>query len=1505
MKRRLITLLLVVCLVAILVPMAASAAAPDNGWYQYPYSDTWCYYVDGAPVRSQVMLIEGAYYGFDDEGWMYDDGHFYLNGNYYYAREDGTLYTNRWAQDWNGEWYYHGADGKALATDDFCMVNEVWFYFDYDGRMAADEIVWSDIYQSYYAISPDGKSHKAITESGWTNPYGTWFYVEDNSGALSPLRCTMRQLDGHWFAFENSGKMVCDGISEDYIFDPSYDGNYCVVANEKGYMIQDGWYQAADGTWYAAQNWRACRDGAYSIGGKLFYFNDDGSLACNQRVGWYDEATEEWVYGFTNSNGEIIKNGWFQDEEGYWYYVKDYQRLEGGVYMVEGAPYAFDWSGRMVTEIGRNSMGGDYFYVVDQFGHLAANKWIEFEDRWFYYGADGKAANDFLKIGSIWYFFDTDGEWLKDRMVWSDSYQAYYVLSEDGRSHKGITKAGWNDVYGNWYYAIAEGSDIVPLRHTMRQIDGKWYAFDWEYKMVCDGASDDSIYDPFAEEDYFVVANKEGHLIQNGWYQDAEGEWYCAQNYRACRSGIHTIGGQEFYFYYDGTLAVNAGVSWYDADLGDWIYSRTDSDGKIMKNGWYQADGIWYYAKNYEIYEDGVYKIDGSYYAFDRSGELYTDVGTIHVDGSWYYVSGSNGLLAANKWRFDKLEDEWFYYGADAKAANGVQTVNGAVYCFYSDGQMKTNCVSGSSMGVYVFGEDGVGKKVNGWFHSPYEDDKDEWMYADGNYLARDEVLTINGVKFAFDDSGYMVTDDCAYDYENEAYYVFGSDGQAITKAGWHAADGVWYYVQSDGTLATDWQKLDGQWFYLQPGMMRDTMEYFGEEDAWYAFGNNGVATKLTGTGWKYVSRGRVYLENGKPVQEAWRQIGGAWYYFYYNGRPYANGNYEIGGKLYGFDADGKMRSGGWFGNSYYYSDGTAATGMKTINGVKFMFNSSGYLVGTGIYEDNGTAYYVAGGYVKFAVKEGWKQFEGNWYYFEEADGYESGYTFARGDHYINDTLYLFDTNGVLLTNGLHEVYGDWFLTDANGEPKTGWQLYGGKWYYSYDGGRLCNDIEWIDGKDFLFLDHVLQVNATVVYGDTIYTTNANGEVVKETELPNGWTYSATNHNYRYMKDGKPYTGWVGDYYIEGGYMRFNTSVKYEGAYYYLGADGRYVRNGWYQLPYGEWIYARADGRLFYNEWMKSGGNWYYFEGTSMAIYNCWIDGVLNRFDEDGIWLGEVSEKDGDMPTKADGWQKIGGKWYYYHAGDPISGRAYIDGAWYCFGSASFHMYAEEADETSRFMITNGIDNPGEGSDCFYYGADGKRANYTGWKKIDGMWYYFNADHSMAHGLQKIGGKYYYFETIGIFDENDIAKSMNGAPAMMTNEGCVIGGELYLFGDDGSCNGATTSNGWHSAGGIWYYVRGGKAVCDETIQIGGTWYSFDYDGWMMTDSICHIERNGKNGPAYFGKDGALVTKAGWYQLDWGVETRWIYVGADGFVYEDGIYRIGGKDYSFDGVWLVE
>jgi len=192
-------------------------------------------------------------------------------------------------------------------------------------------------------------------------------------------------------------------------------------------------------------------------------------------------------------------------------------------------------------------------------------------------------------------------------------------------------------------------------------------------------------------------------------------------------------------------------------------------------------------------------------YGWVKDGE------TQHDDNAWqeadYYFGDENDGAMAEGWKeisikddqaadlqpgdnyWDEDQSRWFYFKASGKKERKTtgKTINGRKYGFDEYGRMNAGWVTeatvsnaskkdGGSQGIATYSntfmnystpEDGA-RHTKGWFkttpgyylqRNKYEDGADYWYYADNNgKLVTNEIKTINGKKYAFDEYGRMIT---------------------------------------------------------------------------------------------------------------------------------------------------------------------------------------------------------------------------------------------------------------------------------------------------------------------------------------------------------------------------------------------------------------------------------------------------------------------------------------------------------------------------------------------------------------------------------------------------------------------------------------------------------------------------------------------------------------------------------------------------------------------------
>lgn len=202
----------------------------------------------------------------------------------------------------------------------------------------------------------------------------------------------------------------------------------------------------------------------------------------------------------------------------------------------------------------------------------------------------------------------------------------------------------------------------------------------------------------------------------------------------------------------------------------------------------------------------------------------------------------------------------------------------------------------------------------------------------------------------------------------------------------------------------------------------------------------------------------------------------------------------------------------------------------------------------------------------------GWKQTSSGWTHF--INGYQTKDTVC----YINDKLYAFDKNGIMLT-GLQTIGSKTYYFDSSGAAlKNAWKSINGKWYYFSEGNlMLKNQRKTIDGHDYLF-----------------------------------------------KEDGHAHTGWQ----------------QASGSWYYYRKNCMLAQNGWQQIG-SNWYYFDSEGHMK-TGWIKDSGKEYYCKASGEMVTGTFtINGVDYTFNRDGSYTGNstkpnlpVYPDEPDTPTK-------------------------------------------------------------------------------------------------------------------------------------------------------------------------------------------------------------------------------------------------------------------------------
>ena len=134
----------------------------------------------------------------------------------------------------------------------------------------------------------------------------------------------------------------------------------------------------------------------------------------------------------------------------------------------------------------------------------------------------------------------------------------------------------------------------------------------------------------------------------------------------------------------------------------------------------------------------------------------------------------------------------------------------------------------------------------------------------------------------------------------------------------------------------------------------------------------------------------------------------------------------------------GWVYENGW---KWYDANGVAATGLKDIDGERYLFDQAG------------------------VMQTGWQWIEGQWYHFNPlADGFQGRMT--KGWLYDGGIWYHFDLETGTMDRGWRWISGCWYAFLHSGEMQVGWHYLDNSWYYFNPGGDmrtgwLCDNGTW------------------------------------------------------------------------------------------------------------------------------------------------------------------------------------------------------------------------------------------------------------------------------------------------------------------------------------------------------------------------------------------------------------------------------------------------------------
>lgn len=617
-----------------------------------------------------------------------------------------------------------------------------------------------------------------------------------------------------------------------------------------------------------------------------------------------------------------------------------------------------------------------------------------------------------------------------------------------------------------------------------------------------------------------------------------------------------------------------------------------------------------------------------------------------------------------------------------------------------------------------------VSSLKEGW-NSVEQDGKKLFQYGvldeNNKVVAATGALGINGVDYAFDENGYMLTGEVELTDEDgkTGIYYFETEGEDPAKDELGSRQ---QGICEGKVFAPELKKNELVTIKFEDGSVDD---YYADEEGYavwsttqkvgdvtYLFGNDGTRVKEAGfqtvvdennvTHTYYLNAdSTVSLGNHNAYQQGdrtvrWLTVGSNWYLVDAETGELLSGWQKVDTAIYymkpaSFDANGNLKDG-----SFEMETGNQKnkSGWAQIDGKWYSFRSWG------------------------GVRTGWFNYDGNKYYLHE-DGHMEDNALN-----VNGTMYLFKSWGGMRVNDVGSYNGNYYYVGADGavSTTTGWKKIKTStqtiWYWATaDGGKLLTN-SWLDyngNSYYLKADGKMAFNEWL---DNTYYFRSWGAAYK-----NAWA-KVNNVWYYFDGNGKKYTsGWL----------------TYKGNKYYLKSDGTMLANEWLDGKY----YFKSWGGMYKNEWGKSGDTWYWFnaDGTKRTQKGWFL------YDKNYYYL----DKDGKMLT---GWVYHDGNYYYMKSWGGMAHDEWIlhDKNWYYFKSWG-GMYHDQ------WLTLNG-------SQYYFRSWGGRYQNCTA--TINGKQYKFDASgRRITEGWEYIGKYRRYRKADGSLME-DVTSIFNPSSKYIT-----------------------------------------------------------------------------------------------------------------------------------------
>ena len=940
---------------------------------------------------------------------------------------------------------------------------------------------------------------------------------------------------------------------------------------EESPVISGGHYTSDDqGNWYYIKDGKALT-GMQNIDNVNVYFDADG-----KQVKGDTRHVNGSTYHFEKDSGQLTRNAFASDKNGNWYYLGHDGKALTGSQVIDNIPLYFYPNGVQAKDAFVILDGNSYYFQKDTGQLVRDRFWSDDDGNWYYSDKEGKlltgeqtidgfdmyfypdgvqAKGEIVTIGIEPYYFDKDSGHKvinTDITINGKTYHAeangLLIETEQKLPQRPLVSGGHfqEDSSGNWYYYTATGEKL----RGWQNVDGVTLYFDEEGRQAKNG---ERIIDGF----HYYFSHYSGAVKTNYWdtwtveirrwepFEKTYNVYYGSDGRRYY--GWHRVGDQLYYF--DHTGRVENALTTFKGQ--NYLF---DNHGKLVKDAFYihtlrvfvGTSNTSYRSNKFGQVLTGEHHINGDDYYFSNSGSAVTGIVT-KGGKDYYYFEGKllknylGPLLVRQNLDYDAYYSGIVGTDKDGVLLTGVSTANnGKLYYFENKGDIYYERYIPQMVTVTT----PTWKTIDGKLYHLEPSINRTYKHGGRSYTntVREEVDIINhGVRTKTDKIKRIIGDDFGNLYyldENNNFYIGhllpeNTDLTKIEETVIQSDNKFYAFNRTSSLSETSPLTVSKTLVYNKKAYLIDDKgvatetkltNRFEHDDAWnwYYFDNEGKAV----TGLHSIDNVTLYFDKeGKQAKGRLVEIDGQTHYFDRDsGAMWTNRTLELNGIRYIIDQNGYVtmnkpgqfiqdKDGDW---AYIKENGQLATGLQIINHQKYYFDPTGkqakgkrlLLDGKYYFFDNDTGamfvnkFHETGDY--FSKKYtyfgedgsqifGWATIEGKRVYFKE-DGYQ-----VRNDrHKIGDFDYFFKKDGSMLSDDIDGNY-KYYYADKDGHLQFGWVTHNNETYYISPpwGAENRTYLQNINGKTYLLgpKGRLLRNTATDISWDNFCVSDENGVV--------------------------------------------------------------------------------------------------------------------------------------------------------------------------------------------------------------------------------------------------------------------------------------------------------------------------------------------------------------------------------------------------------------------------